>query len=62
VATERYLLLCRDAVMDSPAMQQVVAALRDPALRAQLAALPGYDPAAAGTVMPLVQAYPALRA
>ena len=61
VATERYLLLCRDEVMGSAAMQQVLAALADPALRAALAALPGYDPAAAGTVMPLAQAYPVLR-
>lgn len=60
LANERYFLLCRTALMDSPAMQTVVAALRDPALREALHALPGYDPAIAGTVTPLREAFPAL--
>jgi hypothetical protein len=34
--------------------------LRDPSFQAVLSQLPGYDPACAGAVMPLAQAYPAL--
>jgi molybdate transport repressor ModE-like protein len=60
IATERYFLLCRDDVMDGAALQTVLAALREPAFRARLADLPGYDPRAAGTVTPLAQAYPAI--
>ncbi|MBU6260901.1 MAG: helix-turn-helix transcriptional regulator [Burkholderiales bacterium] len=62
VATERYFLLCRDDVMDTPAVQAVLAALRDPAFRATLASLPGYDPAATGALLPLKRAYPSLGA
>ncbi|WP_114472098.1 substrate-binding domain-containing protein [Pseudorhodoferax soli] len=60
IATERYFLLCRADVMATPALQAVLQALRDPAFRQVLAALPGYDPAAAGTVSPLADVYPAL--
>lgn len=60
VATERYFLLCRDDVMETPALQAVLTALCDPAFQALLAALPGYDASAAGTVTPLGQAYPIL--
>lgn len=59
IATERYFLLCRNDVMHTPALQAVLASLRDPDLRAQLAALPGYDPAAAGTATLFKEAYPA---
>ncbi len=62
VASERYFLLCRSEVMKTPALQAVLAALRDPGFRAELAQLPGYDPAQAGTTMPLADAYPALGA
>ncbi len=62
VATERYFLLCRDEVMHTPALQTVLSALRDPAFRASLATLPGYDPAAMGEVVPLSVAYPSLAA
>lgn len=58
IATERYFLLCRDDVMDSPALQIVLSALRDTVFRAQLQRLPGYDAAAAGTITPFTQAYP----
>jgi molybdate transport repressor ModE-like protein len=61
IATERYFLLCRDDVMDRPAMQTVLAALRDPAFKSRLATLPGYDPAAAGRTVALAEAYPAIR-
>lgn len=60
IATERYFLLCRNDVMDTPALKAVLAALRDPAMRALLAALPGYDATAAGTVTPARVAYPTL--
>lgn len=59
IATERYFLLCRDDVMQSPAAQKVLGVLRDPAFRASLAGLPGYDASTAGNTMPLAQAYPA---
>jgi len=59
IATERYFLLCRGDVMHTPAMQTVLAALRDPGFQARLASLPGYDPAAAGHALPFRQAYPA---
>ena len=38
----------------------LVAALRDPGLREVLNALPGYDPAIAGVVTPLREAFPTL--
>lgn len=60
VATERYFLLCRSGVMATPALQAVLQALHDPTFRQLLAALPGYDPAAAGAVTPLAEAYPVL--
>ncbi|MCA0241379.1 MAG: helix-turn-helix transcriptional regulator [Proteobacteria bacterium] len=60
LASERYFLLCRDDVMDGAAMQAVLAALRDPGFKSQLAALPGYDPAAAGRATPLAEVYPAI--
>jgi molybdate transport repressor ModE-like protein len=56
LANERYFLLCRTASLTMPAIQAVVAALRDPVLRAAIDALPGYDAAIAGTVTPLAEA------
>ena len=58
VATERYFLLCRVEVTHTPAFQMVLAALRDPAFRAILASLPGYNPAACGTVIAFQDVYP----
>ncbi|MFO1339863.1 MAG: substrate-binding domain-containing protein [Burkholderiaceae bacterium] len=60
IASERYFLLCRNDVMDSPAIQVVLAALRDPGFRQELSALPGYDVSTAGNVSPLEASYPAL--
>lgn len=60
VVTERYFLLCRDEVVDRPAMRVVLQALRDAAFRAVLAELPGYDPSASGTASRLQDAYPGL--
>lgn len=60
IANERYFLLCRTELMASPGVGTIVAALRDPGLQAVLNGLPGYDPAIAGAVTPLLQAFPAL--
>jgi len=60
LANERYFLLCRTALMRTPAIETVVAALRSPELVEALNALPGYDPAIAGTVTPLREAFPSL--
>jgi len=60
IATERYFLLCRQAEQATPALQAVLATLRDPAMREALSELPGYDPAALGEVRPLREVYPAL--
>lgn len=57
LARERYFLLCRSAVMDSPGIRLVLQALRDPAFRAELNALPGYDAANAGQVTALQDAF-----
>ncbi|GAA0755323.1 helix-turn-helix transcriptional regulator [Ideonella azotifigens] len=56
-ANERYFLLCHAQTLERPAMQQLLARLRDPAMRAQLDALPGYDARHAGRVTPLVEAF-----
>lgn len=61
VATERYFLLCRNDVMATPALQRVLSLLQDPAFRAALQELPGYDAAASGNVVALTEAYPQLR-
>ncbi|WP_051244393.1 substrate-binding domain-containing protein [Azohydromonas australica] len=60
LASERYFLLCRSPLVDTPAVQQVLAALRDPAFRQLLDALPGYDAAIAGQVLKLEEAFAAL--
>ncbi len=60
IASERYFLLCRNDVMDSPAIQVVLAALREPAFRQDLSALPGYDASTAGTVSALETSYPSI--
>ena len=56
--TERYFFLCRGALLDEPVMQQLLAILRDPALRTQIARLPGYDPADAGRIEAARDAFP----
>lgn len=61
LARERYFLLCRRAALDSPALQSVLDALRDPAIRQALDALPGYDASIAGETSPLHESFPGLR-
>ncbi|GAA6141745.1 substrate-binding domain-containing protein [Hydrogenophaga sp. 5NK40-0174] len=60
VASEQYFLLCRNGVMNSPAVQAILEALQDNAFRERLAELPGYDPAASGNVVQLYERYPTL--
>jgi molybdate-binding protein len=57
LARERYFLLCHTAALDTPAIAQVLAQLRDPAFRAVLDGLPGYDAGIAGTLTPLREAF-----
>jgi molybdate transport repressor ModE-like protein len=60
--TERYFFLCRYAMLDEPVMQQFLSILRNPELRAQIAHLPGYDPADAGRLEAAREAFPIRRA
>jgi len=48
--TERYFFVCRDELLAEPIMQGFLAILADAQLRAQIAALPGYDPSDAGRI------------
>jgi molybdate transport repressor ModE-like protein len=57
LANERYFLLCRAAALELPAMQQLLAMLRDPAFHATVDALPGYRAADSGRVTPLREAF-----
>jgi molybdate transport repressor ModE-like protein len=56
--TERYFFLCRDDFLAEPSMQQFISVLHDAAFRAQVAQLPGYDPADAGRIEPARSAFP----
>ncbi|WP_066335562.1 substrate-binding domain-containing protein [Azohydromonas lata] len=60
LASERYFLLCRTALLATPVLQQVLDVLRHPAFRQELAALPGYDGLNAGQTLKLQDAFPAL--
>jgi len=53
LADERYFFLCAQ-----PPTRHFLKLLRDPTLRAQIAALPGYDPAAAGETEPASRLFP----
>lgn len=58
LASERYFLLCHAATLELPALQAVLATLRDPAFRALVDALPGYHAQNAGRLAPLAEAFP----
>ena len=58
LVTERYFFLCRNEFLNEPAMEQFNAVLGDAQFRAQVALLPGYDPAEAGRMQPARDAYP----
>ncbi len=53
LATERYFMLCRREALGTPRVARVLEILREPAFRASLDALPGYDAAHCGEVHPL---------
>jgi len=53
LASERYFLLARRDALAAPQVAAVIAVLRDPAFRARLDALPGYDGARSGQVRQL---------
>jgi molybdate-binding protein len=50
VCTERYYLACEAAALESPAMAQLLRALRSDAFAQRVARLPGYTVAGAGVV------------
>lgn len=56
--TERYFFVCRDELLDEAIMRDFLAILAREDLRAQIARLPGYDPADAGRVQPAAQVFP----
>ncbi|MET0232496.1 MAG: substrate-binding domain-containing protein [Rhodanobacteraceae bacterium] len=58
LVNERYFFLVRNEFLADPAMQQFDSVLHDPAFRAQVALLPGYDPSAAGGREAARDAYP----
>lgn len=58
LVTERYFFLCRNDFLAEPAMQHFDAVMRDEKFRAQVALLPGYDPADAGRTEPARNAFP----
>jgi molybdate transport repressor ModE-like protein len=53
ICRERYFLACDKTRLDTPALQAARDAMASPALRAALAALPGYDGALSGTLATL---------
>jgi len=59
LVTERYFFLCRNDFLAEPNMQQFISTLHDADFRAQVAHLPGYDPAEAGRTEPARSAFPA---
>lgn len=58
MVNERYFLVCHQAALQHPVMQQVLEVLRDPAFKASVNALPGYDSRDSGQLTPLAQAFP----
>ncbi|HEY0229713.1 MAG TPA: substrate-binding domain-containing protein, partial [Dokdonella sp.] len=58
VLTERYFFVCRDELLAEPVMQDFLAIVAGADLRAQIAALPGYDPSDAGRIEPARALFP----
>jgi molybdate transport repressor ModE-like protein len=58
LVSERYFFLVRNDFLAEPNMRQFDAILHDPEFRAQVAHLPGYDPAEAGHAEPARNAFP----
>lgn len=61
IQSERYLLLCDERVMDTPAVQQMLSILRSPEFCQAVNRLPGYRSEGSGTVMTLPEAFESLR-
>ncbi|MBX3622116.1 MAG: helix-turn-helix transcriptional regulator [Rhizobacter sp.] len=59
--TERYLLLCDERVLETPAVQQMLGILRSAEFRHAVNQLPGYRSEGSGTVMTLPEAFETLR-
>ena len=57
MVNERYVLVCRAATLDHPAMQAVQRTLTDPAFKRMVDALPGYDAAHSGRITPWREAF-----
>ena len=59
--TERYFLLCDERLIDTPAVQKMLAILRSDEFKAAVNQLPGYRAEESGTVMSLDEAFETLR-
>lgn len=57
MVNERYFLICHEATLQHPVMQQTLAILADPGFKTSVNALPGYDSAHSGKVTPLHEAF-----
>lgn len=58
VTTERYFLICRQDVLDYPAMREVLALIRSQAFRDVVATLPGYTAVRSGEISTILEALP----
>ena len=57
MVNERYVLVCRAATLDHPAMQAVQRTLANPDFKRTVDALPGYDAAHSGRITPWREAF-----
>ncbi|QDH68760.1 substrate-binding domain-containing protein [Marilutibacter alkalisoli] len=62
MVTEHYFFLCREEMLESGQLAELVDLLRGDAFRHALGQLPGYDPSYCGTVQTLPEAFPSIRA
>ncbi len=60
LATERYFLVCREADLARPGLQQVLGVLRSAAFQAAVNTLPGYRALHCGDIQTVPEAFPAL--
>jgi molybdate-binding protein len=58
VTTERYFLICREDVLDYPAVREVLALIRSQPFRDVVAALPGYTAVRSGEISTIPEAVP----
>src|SRR5262245_9512778 len=58
VTTERYFLICRQDVLDHPALREVLALIRSHTFRDVVAALPGYSAIRSGEISTIPEALP----